>query len=638
MDKPADDHTWHDTPDFSRSNLKEQGQRLADSGPAQDAKDVAAVGQDASNADRTTDVRNVDAEAGRDAVKKTADKKLNKNVDGDTKDNVKKGGEAYRRRAAEYFKKKMPEDRRDQIVFRFKKMILECQQHQDYSQAIQSLLRLAEQYGKRAREHAGGSAASARQEEASSGISAAEADLRTLVERFANGTSTAGLWEAIDQIYKDAANDDELKGWFEKMDSYIRRCLLEDGYILDDRSSEEWDQLYDQGHYLLHEKYRGHTDRITDEGNFIIDQMSQDPQNQALSDSLQKLFRGIGKEDGRAVIKPHLFKDVIGVILPSMFLSMAYVPVPRIEYSDSEYDIIIENLVIESDNFMPNKAELSNKHGFQRGRGNDTKMKNSIEVEMAGIQMDLHDVSYHVKRKQGFPSITDTGVANILVPNDGFACALRLHSEVNQDGQNYFKIENVDVKVTDLQIKLVQSNHKVLFNVFKPLMLKVLRPPIQRAMESAVKDQCNQLVSLLNSVNSEAQSGLQEILNDPDQAMDIFQRYLDAALKRLLQGLQQARNMATDTKINVAMDKEDSMFPKIHLPGGISSKATEYRELARTGDKWESKVFSLGEADKSTDIPEPPKIERKEHQTSGNSATNADYPVRTNGAVNNRID
>ena len=617
--------------------MKEQGQRLAGSGPAQDAQDVAAAGQDASNADRTTDVRNMDAEAGTDAVKKTADRKLNKNVDGDTKDTVKKGGEAYRRRAAEYFKKQVPEDRRDQIVFRFKKMILECQQHPDYSQAIQSILRLAEQYGNRAREHARGSAASAQQEEASSGISAAEADLRTLVERFANGTSTAGLWEAIDQIYKDADNDDELKGWFERMDSYIRRCLLEEGYILEDESNEEWDQLYDQGHYLLHEKYRGHTDRITDEGNFIIDQMTQDPQNQALGDSLQKLFRGIGKEDGRAVIKPHLFKDVIGVILPSMFLSMAYVPVPRIEYSDSEYDIIIENLVIESDNFMPNKAEISNKHGFQRGRGNDTKMKNSIEIEMAGIQMDLHDVSYHVKRKQGFPSITDTGVANILVPNNGFACAMRLHTEVNQDGQNYFKVENVDVKITDLQITLVKSNHKVLFNVFKSMMLKVLRAPIQRAMESAVKDQCNQFVSLLNNLNSEAQSGLQEILSDPDQAMDIFQRYLDAALKRLLQGLQQVKSKAADTKVNVAMDKEDSMFPNIHLPGGISSKATQYRELARTGDKWESKVFSLGEADKSTDIPEPPKIERKDHQISANSAMNGDYPVRTNGAVNNRI-
>jgi DNA ligase-4 len=66
-----------------------------------------------------------------------------------------------------------------------------------------------------------------------------------------------------------------------------------------------------------------------------------------------------------------------------------------------------------------------------------------------------------------------------------------------------------------------------------------------------------------------------------------------------------------DKKTKVAITKEDSMFKNISLPGGISTKATEYKELARRGDRWESEVFSIGSANPTTDIPRPRQITRK---------------------------
>jgi len=49
------------------------------------------------------------------------------------------------------------------------------------------------------------------------------------------------------------------------------------------------------------------------------------------------------------------------------------------------------------------------------------------------------------------------------------------------------------------------------------------------------------------------------------------------------------------------------------LTSGISTKATEYKDLAATGDRWESPVFSIGSAKESTGIPKAPAIRRK-HQ------------------------
>lgn len=235
-------------------------------------------------------------------------------------------------------------------------MVVECQSHPDYQQAITTLLDLAEEYGGHAKNL--GQQSTGTVKETRSGLAQAEEDLKTLLERFANGTSSDDLWEAINVIYSDADRDPELKDWFKAMDKYIRRCLKEEGYILDDQSNQDWNRLYDHGNYLLRNKYRGHTDRIVDELKFLADQFDQDAQNRAFAASLEKLFKDLGQdENGKPTFKPHLLKDLSDVILPAVFENVAYIPVPRIEYTDPQFDAVIENLVLESDNFMPNVLE-----------------------------------------------------------------------------------------------------------------------------------------------------------------------------------------------------------------------------------------------------------------------------------------
>jgi len=49
------------------------------------------------------------------------------------------------------------------------------------------------------------------------------------------------------------------------------------------------------------------------------------------------------------------------------------------------------------------------------------------------------------------------------------------------------------------------------------------------------------------------------------------------------------------------------------LPGGISSKATEYRQSALSGEEWHSPVFGFGSAPRSTDIPSAGTVTKKPH-------------------------
>lgn len=634
IDRPAEDNTWHEKPDLSKENLKKQAQNVYGGKPKEDARDIANA------ADRNTGHGSAEAdkEAAKQAAKDVADQKKNEKMDPETREKLKQRNAEYRRKAKDYFKKKVPEERKDQVIFRLKKMILECQQHPEYSDAIQTLLRLAENYGKHGQVVGKGAADTTK--ETRSGFAQAEYDLRTLIERFANGTSTEDLWDSIGQIYKDADKDPELRGWFKNLDAYIRRCLLEQGYILEDDSSRQWDRLYEQGKYLLRDKYRTHTNRVIDEVKFVADQFDQDSQNKSFAAAVEKLFKDLGNDqDGTPVFKPHLLKDLTEVIIPAVLENIAYIPIPRIEYSDPQFDAVIENLVLESDNFAPNVLEIASEHYFRWGRKKiANKNKNTMDIKVAGIQMDLRDVSFHIKRKQGFPSITDTGVVDLLLPGDGFSFRMKVSTADKKDRQNFFKVEKVDVDFKDLKFKVTKSSHKLLFSLFKPLALKAMRPALQKAVEKAIKDQFNQLDNFLYQVKQEADRALEEAKGSPERVPNIYKRYSDAFQKLMLQGKEKAAAAAEDKKVNLAITQDDSIFPNISLPGGISSKATEYKELAKKGEKWESPVFSIGSAKKSDNLPKAPKVERKPHTTAKtNGGPSVGGPVGGPGATGNPV-
>ncbi|KAL5328816.1 hypothetical protein ACEPPN_002324 [Leptodophora sp. 'Broadleaf-Isolate-01'] len=643
IDKAADDNTWHDVPDMSAGNIKKQVKATYSKQTPLRQEDLKAAAGDASQAAHPDGSRDpsdtaalaqrdqqegtnsgVDAQAGIQNAASTLKQRASENVPEETKEK----GRKTREQTKNYLSKKMPQERREQTIWRLKKLVVECQGHPDYMQAIETLLNLAETYAGHANtlgNHATGTVKGAHSDDS---LKKAEADLLLLIQRWANGTSTDDLFESINNIYRDADKDPELKSWFKNINAYIRKCLKQQGYILEDAATEEWNALYDRGNFLLRDRYRNHTDRVVDEVKFMADQFEKDPVNKRFAESIQKLFNDLGNdENGKPTFKPHLVKDLTDVIIPGIFESVRYVPIPRIEYSDPAMDAVIENLVIESDNLMPNVFEVANDNYFRWGRKKvANKSAHSIMLSISGVQMDLRDVSFHVKKKQGFPSLTDTGVADIFLGGSGLSFKMKMSTAEKKDRQHFFKIDKVDVDVKNFNIKLKQSKHKVLFAIGKPMMLKVMRPALQKALEKMIKDKFNEFDALAYKVKLEADRAIQEASNpfqsfakeNPENAPNIYQRYVNALQKQLLQGKQKAEAVAADKKVNMAMTQHDSIFPNIKLPGGISSKATEYKELGMKGDTWHSPIFKLGSASASTNLPNAPTITRKEHSvTSG---------------------
>lgn len=244
-------------------------------------------------------------------------------------------------------------------------------------------------------------------------------------------------------------------------------------------------------------------------------------------------------------------------------------------------------------------------------------------ISVSGIQADLRDVSYYINKKEGFPSIKDTGVMDIFLGGEGFSFKIAASNAQKKDRQNFVKLDKVSVKIDDIDIKLKKSKHKVLFSVFKPLLFRTVRLVLQKVVEKQIREAFTKGDAFAYEVHQEAkrakEQAAQEIKENPKDAPNTYNRYMSAFRARMEERKRQAQQTAEqqatkrDTKVQTTATLSGSLFPDIKLPGGITTKATEYEEIAKKGERWESPIFSIGSASESTDIPKPDAITRKPH-------------------------
>ena len=150
IDHAAEDNTWHDVPDLSRGNIKSQAQGMYNKNKPFSRNEMMDVAGDANQAASPNNSRDpadtadmtardqrygtdsgVDANQGVQAGLQSMRDRASDNVPDETKDRARGMAENTKSRTKGYLSEKLPQERRDQTIYRLKKMIVEIQGHQD---------------------------------------------------------------------------------------------------------------------------------------------------------------------------------------------------------------------------------------------------------------------------------------------------------------------------------------------------------------------------------------------------------------------------------------------------------------------------------------------------------------------------
>lgn len=488
-----------------------------------------------------------------------------------------------------------PEERRDQFIYRLKKVVVECQNHKDYQEAMSWLLDTLENYKGHAKHVANKGQESAQAVADDPSISDSTYRFRVLLERFANGKSLDNVFAALDQIYSDVQNDGELRQWFTRLNEYAHRALLEPGWILDEESDREARDLQDSGKYFFTDKYKGHQEQLFDELQVWFTAFNDDPLNRRFGDDIKRFTKDLlFNSEGNLTFKPHLWNDIRNVILPTVIQQVGYVPIPRAEYSDDKIDLVVENLILSGPNLFPNVVLIEAHNAFQFSpyqtinRTLDTH-HHKFRAGLSQIQADIRNVQFAFRRKSGWPKLSDHGLADVVIGGKGISIDIELESVENRR-DTVFKVNHVNVTIDTLKFSIRDSKHDLLYKFIKAtatgLIKKAVTAAVQQGIKTALQNVDEQLTEVRNRTEEAKRS-------DETTRRDALKQ-LYARKKQTAQENKEKVDEHTGT-FRLVTSRESQLNPDLthSSENSIAKRVFKTQDLAASGNEWRSEAFNL---------------------------------------------
>jgi len=294
--------------------------------------------------------------------------------------------------------------------------------------------------------------------------------------------------------------------------------------------------------------------------------------------------------DGNLKYKPELWNDVRTVILPTIAKKAGLIPIPRIEYLDEKVEIVIENLTLESQNLLPNVFELEARNYFKVSPYEAIKdqSKHSFWVSFSQIQADIKDVAFYIKKKSGFPKITDSGLADVVISGKGISGKVHLESTGRKD--HAFKILDVKVKIDKLGFKVRDSKYSGLINLFKPLLTGLIKKGVAVGIQEGIRSGLVQLDAQLADISERYEEAKKQ--DGAGGTIDVIRSVITDKKEEAAEAKAKAEEKAPSGQFQIT-GKRDSKLVNWSSPNSAVERQGEKQDLAKAGQGWKSPAFSI---------------------------------------------
>ncbi|KAI8084573.1 uncharacterized protein BX664DRAFT_266122 [Halteromyces radiatus] len=302
------------------------------------------------------------------------------------------------------------------LIRRLKHVMLQVQKNSEYQQALDlledSFSKWFGQAGKMANQMGTVATDTVQQLKSDRNFSQASLEAKTIAEDWAQGQSLDPLIDTINKIFSDVKNDPRLNdySW-----DYIKRLVREPGYVQDEQSTKDGQQLLERGRSEQFDSYRRTINEAFDQAISFFNAIAQDPTAIEIRNALKNIKRDLWlDEEGNMTFKPHLFKDIAVTVIPAVLDQVNSVPIPHIEYHDDKIDVAVENLILSGSTVLPNEVDFKMYNHLQYTQKTKANNQQTLYMHFSGIQIQMKDVVFYYK-KMGFPSISDRGIADLNV-------------------------------------------------------------------------------------------------------------------------------------------------------------------------------------------------------------------------------
>lgn len=295
-----------------------------------------------------------------------------------------------------------------------------------------------------------------------------------------------------------------------------------------------------------------------------------------------------------AATNGELVDDSLHVFIPLLIKMIQYIPIPRVEVSVPEIDLLLENLIIEpgrtinNTSFLPYKLRIETYNDLEIRKAKfrtKSRVTSLVTVKVDGLSVRADDVGFWMRAHSGILRLADEGIASFQLDERG----IDIHMDIEIGKEKLEKIltlKAVRVHVHKLNYDLRKSKFSWLAWLVKPLLRPIVRKVLEKQLATAIADG-------IHAANRELLFARERLratrITNPDDVRTFF--------KAVMARLTPEEDPDVYTAVGVRPSK--GIFNGVYAPGSVVKLWDE--QASRAGEVvedysvegWRNEVFDI---------------------------------------------
>ena len=384
---------------------------------------------------------------------------------------------------------------RDVLLQRLKEVVLKLRKRPDYTDSISTLGTLIHHYAIAYSQAVDKTVQAGREEiSVNKEFNRALESLWTFVSSFGDREQ----WKKLESNLANVARHSQSDPDFEKTVTHVSRFLqdvLQDPEFFDHpekhvREVRDRIQSSQEGSDL-----REDLQTALGQASIVLESVWNDSAVAEIVSTTAKVLQILSPSDELA--NKDLLSDLAHVFIPGLVQAIQFIPIPRLEISVPEIDLLLENLVLEpgrtvnSSSFLPYRLVVQAQNEFELRKSHTKQTSasttNLITIAINGLSIKADELGFWLRAHKGIFGLADEGIASFELDERGIDIALDI--EIGRERlEKILSLRKVRVKVHKFNYTLRKSRFAWLAWLVKPLVRPIIRTTMERQIATAIAD------------------------------------------------------------------------------------------------------------------------------------------------------
>ncbi|EON99236.1 putative bactericidal permeability-increasing protein [Phaeoacremonium minimum UCRPA7] len=491
------------------------------------------------------------------------------------------------------FVDKITGDEKDTLLNRLKQAVIKLRKRQDYSDSVSTLSLLLQRYAL-VYSHVVEDAVQTAEQDVDTNPETERAvrNFWTFVKSFGDAKEWQELESRFKQVVEHGKSDPQFDELVRQTGNAVQDLLTDPSFF--DHAEERFQSLRAQSRRLASDSpLRDDIDGLLAKLQSTIQSVLRDKDIAKLIVTSTRIAKLLSP--AHQYTNGELVADAINVFVPMIIQAIQYVPIPRLEVSTPDVDLLLENLILEpgvtvnNTSFLPYRLRVETRNDLEirKARFRTTSTVQSVTtIKIDGMSIRADEIGFWLRAHSGLFRLADQGIASFQLDERGID--VHIDVEIGKERlENILTLRGVRVHIHKLNYTLRKSKFAFCAWLLKPL----LRPIIRKALEIQMAAAIGELLHFANRELLYARERLRATrIADPD---DLW-TFIKAVAARLVP----AEDPDLYTRVGVVQPGR-GVFKGVYAPGSIvklwNEEAAQAKDRIRENERdgWRNEIFDV---------------------------------------------